>query len=62
MNEINYSSSFSLTKKEELTEKEQTDKMIKESVSNANLVLREDITSFGKQTVQEMNDFFRIEY
>lgn len=33
-----------------------------ESVSNAILVLRGDITPFAKQAVQEMSDSFRIEH
>jgi len=42
--------------------KELTDKMKEETVSNAILVLREDITAFAKQAVQEMSDSFRIEH
>jgi len=39
-----------------------TDRMKDESVSNAILVLRGDITPFAKQAVQEMSDSFRIEH
>mmetsp|Transcript_27458 Transcript_27458/g.42217 ORF Transcript_27458/g.42217 Transcript_27458/m.42217 type:complete len:229 (-) Transcript_27458:907-1593(-) len=39
-----------------------TDRMREESVSNAVLVLRVDITAFAKQAVQEMSDSFRIEH
>ena len=39
-----------------------TDRMRDESVSNAILVLRVDITPFAKQAVQEMSDSFRIEH
>mmetsp|Transcript_14197 Transcript_14197/g.32867 ORF Transcript_14197/g.32867 Transcript_14197/m.32867 type:complete len:118 (-) Transcript_14197:78-431(-) len=36
--------------------------MKSESVSNAIMVLRVDITPFAKQAVQEMSDSFRIEH
>ena len=39
-----------------------TDRMRSESVSNALMVLRVDITPFAKQAVQEMSDSFRIEH
>eukprot|EP00580_Thalassiosira_gravida_P000075 CAMPEP_0201610316 /NCGR_PEP_ID=MMETSP0492-20130828/16538_1 /ASSEMBLY_ACC=CAM_ASM_000837 /TAXON_ID=420259 /ORGANISM="Thalassiosira gravida, Strain GMp14c1" /LENGTH=225 /DNA_ID=CAMNT_0048076109 /DNA_START=77 /DNA_END=754 /DNA_ORIENTATION=+ len=39
-----------------------TDRMKDESVSNAILVLRGDITPFAKQAVLEMSDSFRIEH
>lgn len=39
-----------------------TDRMRAESVSNAIMVLRVDITPFAKQAVQEMSDSFRIEH
>ncbi|GKY94601.1 hypothetical protein MPSEU_000425600 [Mayamaea pseudoterrestris] len=39
-----------------------TDRMRAENVSNAIMVLREDITAFAKQAVQEMSDSFRIEH
>mmetsp|Transcript_3151 Transcript_3151/g.3026 ORF Transcript_3151/g.3026 Transcript_3151/m.3026 type:complete len:222 (-) Transcript_3151:312-977(-) len=39
-----------------------TDRMREESVSNAILILRVDITPFAKQAVQEMSDSFRIEH
>jgi len=39
-----------------------TDRMKEESVSNAILVLRVDITPYAKQAVQEMSDAFRIEH
>jgi DNA-directed RNA polymerase I, II, and III subunit RPABC1 len=39
-----------------------TDRMREESVGNAILVLRVDITPFAKQAVQEMSDSFRIEH
>ena len=39
-----------------------TDRMRTESVNNAILVLRVDITPFAKQAVQEMSDSFRIEH
>lgn len=37
-----------------------TDRMKDESVSNAILVLRGDITPFAKQAVLEMSDSFRV--
>lgn len=39
-----------------------TDRMKKDAVFNALMVLREDITPFAKQAVQEMSDSFRIEH
>ncbi|EEC50875.1 predicted protein [Phaeodactylum tricornutum CCAP 1055/1] len=39
-----------------------TDRMRAESVSNAIIILRVDITPFAKQAVQEMSDSFRIEH
>jgi DNA-directed RNA polymerases I, II, and III subunit RPABC1 len=39
-----------------------TDRMRNESVFNAIMVLRVDITPFAKQAVQEMSDSFRIEH
>merc|ERR1719221_1252040 len=39
-----------------------TDRMREESVSNAILVLKADITPFARQAVQEMSDSFRIEH
>eukprot|EP00541_Cyclophora_tenuis_P011898 CAMPEP_0116548238 /NCGR_PEP_ID=MMETSP0397-20121206/4216_1 /TAXON_ID=216820 /ORGANISM="Cyclophora tenuis, Strain ECT3854" /LENGTH=189 /DNA_ID=CAMNT_0004072847 /DNA_START=37 /DNA_END=606 /DNA_ORIENTATION=+ len=39
-----------------------TDRMKAESVLNAILVLRVDMTPFAKQAVQEMSDSFRIEH
>lgn len=42
--------------------KTMTDRMREESVFNAILVLRVDITPFAKQAVQEMSDSFRIEH
>lgn len=39
-----------------------TDRMRSESVTNAIMVLRVDITPFAKQAVQEMSDSFRIEH
>jgi len=39
-----------------------TDRMRAESVTNAIMVLRVDITPFAKQAVQEMSDSFRIEH
>ena len=39
-----------------------TDRMRTESVNNAILVLRVDITPFAKQALQEMSDAFRIEH
>lgn len=42
--------------------KTMTDRMREESVFNAVLVVRVDITPFAKQAVQEMSDSFRIEH
>lgn len=39
-----------------------TDRMKTESVGNAIMVLRVDITPFAKQALQEMSDSFRIEH
>jgi DNA-directed RNA polymerase I, II, and III subunit RPABC1 len=39
-----------------------TDRMRAENVSNAIMILRDDITAFAKQAVQEMSDAFRIEH
>jgi len=39
-----------------------TDRMRAENVSSAIMVLRQDITPFAKQAVQEMSDSFRIEH